>query len=122
MQILLFAGGLVLLAVATGLYIGGPLRARAARRPDDRDQQEIRLADLGGARRLEVTVLAIGWLLGGNVGIGTLAFALLVGPMVNWTMPLLHALPPRRPGGTEPAALEPAQPAGSAPGRTRPDS
>ena len=38
---------------------------------------------------IEVTVLAIGWALGGNVGLGTLAFALLIGPMVNVTMPLL---------------------------------
>jgi uncharacterized membrane protein YczE len=42
---------------------------------------------------LEVTVLAIGWLLGGNVGFGTLAFALLVGPLVNWTMPLFYIRP-----------------------------
>ena len=38
---------------------------------------------------IEVTVLLIGWLLGGNVGVGTVAFALLVGPLVNLTMPLL---------------------------------
>ena len=38
---------------------------------------------------IEVTVLAIGWLLGGNVGVGTVLFALLIGPMVNVTIPLL---------------------------------
>jgi uncharacterized membrane protein YczE len=39
---------------------------------------------------IEVIVLAAGWLLGGTVGIGTLAFALLIGPMVNVTVPLLR--------------------------------
>ncbi len=34
-------------------------------------------------------MLAIGWILGGNVGLGTLAFALLIGPMVGVTIPLL---------------------------------
>jgi hypothetical protein len=38
---------------------------------------------------IELTVLVIGWLLGGNVGFGTLAFALLVGPLVHIAMPLL---------------------------------
>jgi uncharacterized membrane protein YczE len=38
---------------------------------------------------IEVTVLTIGWILGGQVGVGTLAFALLIGPMVNVTLPLL---------------------------------
>jgi hypothetical protein len=32
---------------------------------------------------IEVTVVAVGWLLGGTVGIGTIAFALSVGPMIQ---------------------------------------
>jgi hypothetical protein len=36
---------------------------------------------------IEVTVLVIGWALGGNVGVGTLAFALLVGPLCSLTLP-----------------------------------
>jgi uncharacterized membrane protein YczE len=38
---------------------------------------------------IEVVVLAIGWLLGGNVGFGTLAFALFIGPLAGFFMPLL---------------------------------
>jgi uncharacterized membrane protein YczE len=38
---------------------------------------------------IEVVVLGIGWLLGGNVGVGTVAFAALIGPLVNFTIPLL---------------------------------
>jgi uncharacterized membrane protein YczE len=37
---------------------------------------------------IEVVVLAAGWLLGGNVGIGTLAFAVLIGPLCGYTIPL----------------------------------
>jgi len=89
-RLLVFAGGLALLAIATGLYIG----ARFG--PGPRDGLMTGIHRWFGIRiwivrtSIEVTVLAIGWLLGGNVGIGTLAFALLIGPMVSVTMPLLR--------------------------------
>jgi uncharacterized membrane protein YczE len=88
-RILMFAGGLALLALATGLYIG----ARFG--PGPRDGLMTGIHRRFGWKiwivrtAIEVTVLIIGWLLGGNVGIGTLAFALLIGPMVNVTIPLL---------------------------------
>jgi uncharacterized membrane protein YczE len=37
---------------------------------------------------LEVTVLAVGWLLGGVVGFGTVAYALAIGPLVHVLLPL----------------------------------
>jgi uncharacterized membrane protein YczE len=37
---------------------------------------------------IEVTVLAVGWLLGGVVGIGTIAYALAIGPLVHLLLPL----------------------------------
>lgn len=85
----LFAGGLALLAVATGLYIG------AGFGPGPRDGLMTGISRRTGwpiwvGRSLvELTVLGAGWILGGNVGIGTVAFALLIGPMVNVTLPLL---------------------------------
>jgi len=88
-QILFFAAGLVLLAIATGLYIG----ARFG--PGPRDGLMTGIHRKYGWKiwivrtAIEVTVLSIGWLLGGNVGLGTLAFALLIGPMVNITIPRL---------------------------------
>ena len=33
---------------------------------------------------IEVTVVTIGWLIGGPAGVGTLVFALLIGPAVQW--------------------------------------
>ncbi len=101
-QVLLFAAGLALLAIATGLYIG----ARFG--PGPRDGLMTGIHRRWGWRiwivrtAIEVTVLTIGWLLGGNLGVGTVAFALLIGPMVGVTLPLLR-VPERVPnltGGT----------------------
>lgn len=93
-SILMFTGGLSLLAIATGLYIG----ARFGPGPRDglmtgahaRFGWPIWKVRTG----VEVSVLAIGWLLGGTVGLGTIAFALLVGPMVGVTLPRLRVPEP----------------------------
>jgi uncharacterized membrane protein YczE len=96
-RILLFAGGLALVAIATGLYIG------AGYGPGPRDGLMTGIHRRWGWRiwivrtAIEVTVLTIGWILGGNVGLGTLAFALLIGPMVGVTLPLLAVRPPSPP-------------------------
>ena len=39
---------------------------------------------------LEVAVLAGGWLLGGTVGIGTVVYALAIGPLAHIFIPLLR--------------------------------
>ncbi len=97
-RILLFLGGLLLLAVATGLYIGSRFGA------GPRDGLMTGLNSRFGvpiwlARTVvEITVLLIGWALGGNLGLGTLAFALLIGPLCGLALPLLAVpeAPPRR--------------------------
>jgi uncharacterized membrane protein YczE len=92
-QALVFAGGLGLVAVATGLYIGARLG------PGPRDSLMTGLHRRTGRpiwmvrTAIEVAVLLVGVLLGGQFGIGTIAFALLIGPMVNVTMPLFHVRP-----------------------------
>lgn len=104
-RIALFVGGLLLLSIATGLYIG----ARFG--PGPRDGLMTGINAKFGVRiwvvrtTIEIIVLIIGWILGGNVGFGTLAFALLVGPLVHVTMPIL-----RVPDG--PAAPPTPEPAG----------
>ncbi len=86
-KVLVFAAGLVVVAVATGLYIGAELG------PGPRDGLMTGLVRRTGwpvwavRTGIEVAVTAIGWALCGNVGIGTIAFALLIGPMVHVTMP-----------------------------------
>jgi uncharacterized membrane protein YczE len=42
---------------------------------------------------LEVAVVAIGWYLGGPAGLGTVLFALLIGPSVQWSFKLLKVDP-----------------------------
>lgn len=37
---------------------------------------------------IELAMLGLGWLCGGKVGIGTVAFAVLVGPVLHWSLPL----------------------------------
>ena len=89
-QALVFAGGLAVVAVATGLYIGARLG------PGPRDGLMTGLHRRTGRpiwmvrTSLELVVLIAGVLLGGQFGIGTIAFALLIGPMVNVTLPLFH--------------------------------
>jgi len=74
------AGGILLNGLATGLYIGARLG------PGPRDGLMTGLAarglPLGPARTaIEVGVLGIGWGLGGQVGIGTLVYAVSIGPL-----------------------------------------
>jgi uncharacterized membrane protein YczE len=88
-RVAVFCLGLAVVALATGLYIGARMG------PGPRDGLMTGIHRRWGwpiwvARTaVEVTVLTIGWVLGGNVGLGTLAFALLIGPMVHRTIPWL---------------------------------
>ncbi|RZA05354.1 MAG: hypothetical protein EOP02_39530 [Proteobacteria bacterium] len=86
-QIPAFIAGLCVLALATGLYIGAHFG------PGPRDGLMTGLHRRTGWRisvvrtLIEATVLLVGWLLGGDAGWGTLAFALMIGPMCAVTMP-----------------------------------
>ncbi len=75
--------------VATGAYIG------AGMGPGPRDGLTTGIASRGLSLRLvrtsiEVSVLALGWLLGGAVGIGTVVYALCIGPITHLTIPALR--------------------------------
>lgn len=104
--------GVFIWGPGSGLYIGAGLG------PGPRDGLMTGLAARGvGSVRvvrtgLELTALAIGWLLGGSVGIGTLAFALTIGPNVQFFLERLTFRPDGAPeAGTEPhdePELEPA--------------
>lgn len=74
--------GIVGNGVATGLYIGAGLG------PGPRDGLMTGLAVRGRSIRvartcIEVSVLGVGWLLGGTVGIGTVAYAVSIGPLAQ---------------------------------------
>jgi uncharacterized membrane protein YczE len=78
--------GILAIAVATGLYVG------AGWGPGPRDGLMTGLAARGvpvaAARAgIEITVLIVGWFLGGTVGVATVLFATCIGPLVK---PALH--------------------------------
>ena len=80
--------GVVGNGIATGLYIGAGLG------PGPRDGLMTGLAARGHSIRvvrtsLELTVLVIGWLLGGTVGVGTVLYALSIGPLAHYFIPRL---------------------------------
>jgi uncharacterized membrane protein YczE len=89
---LFLVGGTVAFAVGSGFYIGAGLG------PGPRDGVMTSLARRGlrvGVVRtgIEITVLILGRLLGGSVGVGTLLFALAIGPLVAFFLPLLSLEP-----------------------------
>jgi uncharacterized membrane protein YczE len=87
-RIVLLVGGVVGNGIATGLYIGAGLG------PGARDGLTTGIASRGHSIRvvrtsIEATVLLTGFLLGGTVGVGTVAYALAIGPITHFTIPAL---------------------------------
>ena len=100
-QFVVMLGGVVLNGIATGAYIGASLG------PGPRDGLMTGLAARGHSVRvvrtsIELSVLLTGWLLGGTVGVGTVVYALGIGPLAHVTIPrmkvpiadpVIHAVP-----------------------------
>ena len=82
-------GGVVVIAIGSGLYIGAGLG------PGPRDGLMTGFAERGISIRfarttIELTVLVIGIALGGAIGVGTAVFALGIGPLVQVFLPRLQ--------------------------------
>jgi uncharacterized membrane protein YczE len=96
-RVLLLLGGVLLNGLATALYIGASLG------PGPRDGLMTGLVRrTGHSVRLvrtviEVTVLVVGFLLGGSVGVGTLLYAFAIGPVAHALLPLLTITPRPQP-------------------------
>lgn len=94
-RVALVVGGIALNGVASGLYIGARLG------PGPRDGLMTGLVARTGRpvhlvrTSIEVLVVAVGWVLGGTVGLATLAYALGIGPLVHVLLPRLTV--PQRP-------------------------
>lgn len=90
-QVLMVAGGLAVVALGSALYIGaglgsGPrdgLMLGLSGRSWGRRQISIRAARTA----VEASVLVAGFILGGPVGVGTLAFMFGIGPLVQVMLP-----------------------------------
>jgi uncharacterized membrane protein YczE len=87
LQLATMFGGVGLNGIATGAYIGAGLG------PGPRDGLMTGLSARGGSIRvvrtaIEVVVLVCGWLLGGTVGLGTVVYALGIGPLAQVFVPM----------------------------------
>ena len=92
---LLLLAGILTQGIATAIYIG----VDAGAGPRDSLMLAIKRAT-GVSYRLsrgmiEVSVLVIGWLLGGPVGIGTAIHALLIGTSMQWAFKVFRVQPHR---------------------------
>jgi uncharacterized membrane protein YczE len=89
-RILALVTALLLNGLSTSMYIG------AGMGPGPRDGLMTGLAARGHSIRIvrtgiDVSVLSVGWLLGGTVGVGTLASAMTLGPIVHLLLPKFAA-------------------------------
>lgn len=92
----LLAAGVLLNGVASAMYIGAQLG------PGPRDGLMTGVARVSGRSlrlvrtTIEVTVIALGWLLGGVVGLGTVLYAVAIGPLTQALLPWFTVELPRR--------------------------
>jgi uncharacterized membrane protein YczE len=92
LRAIVMLSAVVLNGIATGAYIGAGLG------PGPRDGLMTGLAARGHSVRvvrtcIELTVLLTGWLLGGTVGVGTVVYALGIGPIAHVCIPLFEIRP-----------------------------
>jgi uncharacterized membrane protein YczE len=92
LRVVFMALGPIGFGVGSGFYIGAGLG------PGPRDGLMTGIAARGHSVRvvrtgIEVVALSLGWLLGGTVGVGTVVFALTIGPIVHHTLPWLGLAP-----------------------------
>lgn len=91
-QIIIFLGGLLVIAIGVGVYVSPNVGA------GPRDSLMLLIIKRAGwsirtvRTGIEVFVAFAGWLLGGPVGIGTVALALFTGPLIQYTLPLFQKL------------------------------
>lgn len=103
LRIGLLVMALIVNGIATGMYIGAGLGAG----PRDGLMTGLH-ARTGWSIRsirtaIEVTVLSAGWLMGGAFGVGTVLYALAIGPLIQFFLPWFHIAPTKK---SHPAAVE----------------
>lgn len=93
----LLISAVVVNAIATGMYIGAGFGAG----PRDGLMTGIHARTGWSVRAIrtaiEVSVLLIGWLLGGTVGVGTVVYALAIGPLIQLCLPWFRQKPALKP-------------------------
>lgn len=101
----LLLSAVVVNALATGMYIGAGFGAG----PRDGLMTGIHARtgySVRSARTvIELTVLSAGWLMGGTVGVGTVLYALAIGPLIQLCLPWFTLSARRGKTASEPAVL-----------------
>ena len=93
----LLLAGIVLTGVASGAYIGAGLG------PGPRDGLMTGIVRITGwpvkwvRTAIEIAVVAVGWMLGGSIGLGTILYALSIGPLVHIFLPMFTIRKPETP-------------------------
>ena len=93
LQLMMLLAGIFIMGIASAIYIG----VDAGAGPRDSlmlaihrtTKLSLRLARAS----IELTVFVVGWLLGGPAGVGTLVFAILIGPAVQWAFKVFKVKP-----------------------------
>lgn len=89
----LLAGAIVVNAIATAMYIGAGFGSG----PRDGLMTGVHARTGWSVRSIrtviELSVLLIGWLLGGTLGIGTVLYALTIGPLIQLCLPWFRFVP-----------------------------
>jgi uncharacterized membrane protein YczE len=93
LQIAMLLVAILLMGLGSAIYIG----VDAGAGPRDSMMLAIRRTTGVSIRVsraiIEVTVVTIGFLLGGPAGLGTVAYALLIGPSVQWGFKIFNVQP-----------------------------
>jgi uncharacterized membrane protein YczE len=104
-------------ALAGALYIGAGLGPG----PRDGLMTGIVARGIGSIRlvrtSIEVTVLVIGWVLGGTVGLGTVLYAVSIGPLLHLLLPVFRLRTPEELEREPVAAGTPSRKRSSSPTR-----
>ena len=95
LQLAMLVTAAIIMGMASAIYIGVDAGA------GPRDSLMLAVKRLSGwsLRRargtIEIFVVLLGWILGGPIGIGTVIFALLIGPCVQWGFKIFKVQPHR---------------------------
>ncbi len=105
LQLLMLLAAVLIQAIASAVYIG----VNAGAGPRDSLMLAIHRTTKLSLRMargtVELAVFTVGWLLGGPAGWGTLIFAVLIGPAIQWSFKLFNVKPHQAEESTEAAVL-----------------
>lgn len=95
MQLVMLVSAAIIMGMASAIYIG----VNAGAGPRDSLMLAVKRISGWSLRKargtIEIFVVVLGWLLGGPIGIGTVIFALIIGPCVQWGFKIFKVQPHR---------------------------